>query len=151
MVGEAPGLNEDRLGRPFVGAAGKFLNQLLELAGLRRDEIFITNVVKCRPPGNRDPNEDEIRICTSNFLRLQFQIIRPRLSVALGRFAGSVLLEREVVMSKEHGKIYPCNYAGVEHRLFLTYHPAAGLYGAKTKQKLITDFRILRSVVKSLE
>ncbi len=150
FVGEAPGFNEDKQGRPFVGAAGKFLNELLEIAGLKREQVYITNVVKCRPPGNRDPMDDEIEICTTNYLQHQFRMIKPRLTVALGRISGRVLLGRPVLMARDHGEVYPCTYAGVNHRLFLTYHPAAGLYGAETKRKLIRDFQKLRALVKDL-
>lgn len=150
-VGEAPGSNEDKQGRPFVGAAGRFLDRLLEIAGLSRKDIFITNVVKCRPPGNRDPAEDEITTCTSTFLHAQFQLVRPALTIALGRIAGRVLLGRPVLMTQEHGKLFPCEYAGIKHNLFLTYHPAAALYGARNKEKLIQDFQALKSTVAELK
>ena len=150
FVGEAPGFNEDKQGKPFVGAAGRFLNQLLGLAGLEREKVFITNIVKCRPPNNRDPMEDEIEICTSNYLQSQFQLIKPRLTVALGRIAAGELLGKLVVMAKEHGTLHECTYGGVKFRLFVTYHPAAALYGADAKQKLIEDFRKLGKVLKSI-
>jgi len=150
FVGEAPGYNEDIHGKPFVGSAGKFLSELLQVTGLRREDVYITNVVKCRPPQNRDPADDEIETCTTNYLQKQVAIIKPKLVVALGRIAGRTLIGRYVVMGKEHGSLLDCTYAGASFKLFLTYHPAAALYGAETKQRLQADFRKLGSVLKSL-
>jgi len=150
FCGEAPGFNEDLQAKPFVGSAGKFLNELLQIAGLRREGVYITNVVKCRPPQNRDPADDEIETCTTNYLQKQVAVIKPKLVVALGRIAARALLGRYVVIGKEHGKLLDCTYAGASFRLFLTYHPAAALYGAETKSKLQADFRKLKSILKSL-
>jgi DNA polymerase len=147
FVGEAPGFNEDKEGRPFVGAAGRFLDQLLELAGFHREEVYITNVVKCRPPRNRDPLEDEVRTCTSNYLHRQLRIIKPKLVVALGRIAAGELLGRPAVMAREHGRLRELDYGGSRLRLFITYHPAAALYGAEAKRKLVGDFRRLRRLL----
>ncbi len=150
FVGEAPGYNEDVQGKPFVGSAGKFLGELLQVAGFQRENVYITNVVKCRPPENRDPADDEIETCTTNYLQKQVAMINPKLIVALGRIAARTLLNRYVVIGKEHGKLLDCTYAGASFKLFLTYHPAAALYGAETKQRLQTDFRKLGSLLKSL-
>src|SRR5215210_8921509 len=87
LIGEGPGATEDKQGRPFVGASGKFLDQLLEQAGVTRADVWITNVVKCRPPGNRDPLPDEVEICTSNYLQHQIKIVDPSIIVTLGRFS----------------------------------------------------------------
>jgi DNA polymerase len=143
FVGEAPGFNEDKEGRPFVGAAGRFLDQLLELAGLRREKVYITNVVKCRPPRNRDPLEDEVRTCTSNYLHRQLRIVKPKFVVALGRIAAGELLGRLVVMAREHGRLHEPDYGGLRLKLFITYHPAAALYGAEAKRRLVEDFKRL--------
>lgn len=149
FVGEAPGYNEDVQGKPFVGSAGKFLGELLQVAGFQRENVYITNVLKCRPPENRDPADDEIETCTTNYLQKQVAMINPKLIVALGRIAARTLLNRYVVMGKEHGKLLDCTYASTSFKLFLTYHPAAALYGAETKQRLQADFRKLGSVLKS--
>ena len=149
FVGEAPGMYEDRQGRPFVGAAGKALTELIESAGLSREEVYITNVVKCRPPGNRDPTEEEIHLC-SIYLKKQLELIRPKLVVALGRISASALLGRPVIMSKEHGSLVDCSYAGLNFKLFLTYHPAAGIYSGRTKLELQTDFKKLGDIIAKL-
>jgi uracil-DNA glycosylase family 4 len=150
FCGEAPGYNESLQGKPFVGSAGRFLNELLQIAELRREDVYITNVVKCRPPENRAPFDDEIETCTTNYLQKQVAMIKPRLVVALGRTAAGALLGRPVNMGSEHGKLLDCTYAGVEFRLFITYHPAAALYGAEAKQKLKADFKKLGQVLKSI-
>jgi len=146
LVGEAPGFTEDQTKVPFSGAAGNQLNELLREAGLKREGVRITNVVLCRPPQNRDPLPDEIEACR-RFLEGHISIIRPKLVVALGRIAAGELLGRGVTMSREHGTLFGCTYAGVKFELFLTYHPAAALYGAGTKAKLQEDFRKLGEIV----
>jgi len=151
FCGEAPGYNESIQGKPFVGSAGKFLNELLKIAGLRREDVYVTNVCKCRPPKNRDPSDDEIETCTTNYLQKQISMIKPKLVVALGRIAARVLLGRYLVMGKEHGNLLDCTYAGTSFKLFITYHPAAALYGARTKTKLQTDFGKLGQILKSMK
>ena len=151
FCGEAPGYNESIQGKPFVGSAGKFLNELLKIAGLRREDVYVTNVCKCRPPKNRDPSDDEIETCTTNYLQKQISMIKPKLVVALGRIAARVLLGRYLVMGKEHGNLLDCTYAGTSFKLFITYHPAAALYGAGTKTKLQTDFGKLGQILKSMK
>jgi len=150
FVGEGPGHMEDLKGVPFCGAAGKFLGDLLKTAGLQRGQVYITNVVKCRPPENRIPLDDEIEICTSNYLKKQMAMIKPRLAVSLGRTSTRALLGKEISMSKEHGTLLDCAYAGVKLKLFVTYHPAAALYGAQAKQKLQADFKKLGQIVESV-
>lgn len=150
FCGEAPGYNESLQGKPFVGSAGKFLNELLKIAELRREDVYITNIVKCKPPGNRVPLDDEIEICTSNYLQKQLALIKPKLVIALGRTAAGVLLGRSVVMSEEHGRLLDCTYAGVKFKVFVTYHPAAALYGAEAKKKLKADFEKLGQILKSI-
>jgi len=149
FVGEAPGYWEDQQGKPFVGAAGKFLNSLLEVAGLKRDRVYICNTLKCRPPGNRDPLPEEIEACKP-FLVGQLSFLKPELVVALGRISAGELLGREVSMTTEHGKLVNCTFAGMRFKLFLTFHPAAGLYSGSTKKLLISDFEKLGEVVKEL-
>ncbi|MEM2192037.1 MAG: uracil-DNA glycosylase [Candidatus Hadarchaeales archaeon] len=150
LCGEAPGASEDRMGRPFVGAAGRFLNELLEMIKIKREEIFITNVVKCRPPGNRTPREDEVSICASNYLTTQLEKLKPRLVVALGRTSAGVFLGRPVRMEEDHGKIFECDYEGVKFKLFVTYHPAAALYGGKVQEILKKDFCKLGLLLRNL-
>ncbi|MFQ6129912.1 MAG: uracil-DNA glycosylase [Candidatus Hadarchaeaceae archaeon] len=149
LIGEASGFNEDKSGVPFVGAAGKNLDILLQTAGLKRNDVYITNTVLCRPPQNRDPLPDETEAC-KRFLEGHISVIKPKLIIALGRIAAGALLGRYVTMGREHGTLLDCTYAGVSFKLFLTYHPAAALYGAETKSKLQADFRKLGSILKSL-
>lgn len=148
LLGEGPGFMEDKTKVPFCGAAGKLLNELLREAGLKREEVRVTNTVLCRPPQNRAPFDDEVETCTTNYLQKQFAIIKPKLVVALGRTAVRALLHRDVVMGGEHGKLLDCTYADVKFKLFLTYHPAAALYGAEAKQRLQADFKKLGEIMK---
>ncbi len=144
FVGEAPGGREDELGRPFVGQAGKLLDTLLEMIGIKRSEVFITNVVKCRPPGNRDPTEEEIVAC-SPYLIEQIKIIRPKIIVALGRHAARFLFTKAGLrwgnMRVMHGKVYDGVIEGVKVKLMATYHPAAALYSPKLRPLLEKDFQ----------
>jgi len=149
LVGEAPGLMEDKSGLPFVGAAGKNLDMLLQTAGLKRENVYITNVVLSRPPQNRAPLPDEIEACHP-FLEGKISIFQPKLMIALGRIAAGELLDRPVVMNEEHGTLLDCVYASVKFKLFVTYHPAAALYGAQAKQKLQADFIKLGQIVKGM-
>jgi len=149
LAGESPGFFEDKSGVPFVGAAGKNLNALLCEAGLRREEVYIANTTKCRPPQNRDPLPDEIEACRP-FLEGQISVIKPKLVVALGRIAARELLGRYVSMTREHGSLVDCTYAGQSFKLFLTYHPAAGIYSGATKLQLQADFKKLGQLLKSM-
>jgi uracil-DNA glycosylase family 4 len=124
FIGEGPGFHEDRQGEPFVGAAGQLLNRLLAEIGLRRDDVYIANVVMCRPPNNRDPYPDEIDTC-SPYLREQIALVDPHVIVTLGNFATRYLLERQVSISRVRGQRFP-----IEGRLVIpTFHPAAILRG----------------------
>jgi uracil-DNA glycosylase family 4 len=137
FIGEGPGYHEDRQGSPFVGNAGQFLNELLEIAGLSRNAAFITNVVKCRPPNNRDPNPDEMAAC-SNYLDRQIALINPRMIVTLGRFSMARFFPGEKI-SQIHGMARM-----VEGRLCVAmYHPAAGLHQASLADIIRADFRKL--------
>jgi DNA polymerase len=129
FVGEAPGAEEDRLGRPFVGRAGKFLDKMLEIAGLNREEVFITNTVKCRPPENRDPKKEEVAAC-KRWLEKQISVIEPELIVVLGRIALKRLLDKDKI-GEVRGKVLEKKYFSdgkfVTQKYFITYHPSAGL------------------------
>jgi uracil-DNA glycosylase family 4 len=139
FVGEGPGFNEDREGRPFVGAAGTFLTELLGTVGWRRDDVFITNVVKCRPPGNRDPEPDEVAAC-SPYLGRQLDVIDPALVVTLGRHSlGSFLPGARI--GQAHGTARPgATDLGPEGGLvFAMYHPAAALHQGSLRRTLLDD------------
>jgi len=147
LLGEGPGFTEDQTKIPFSGAAGKYLDNILHEVGLRRENLYVTNVVLCRPPQNRAPLPDEIEAC-KHFLENHISVIRPKFIVALGRTATETLLGEPVIMGEEHGKLLERIYSGVKFKLFITYHPAAALYGSETKQKLKTDFKKLAQISK---
>ena len=129
FIGEAPGFNEDEQGRPFVGRAGKLLEEFLGSIGKRREEVFITNVVKCRPPNNRQPEEDEIKICTSLYLNKQIELIKPKLIVCLGNVSANYIFKKFNLkfesMNKQHGKIFLISNLFTQTKIIATYHPAA--------------------------
>ena len=145
LIGEGPGWHEDQQGRPFVGAAGKFLNELLGLAGLNREDVFITNVVKCRPPGNRDPLPDEIAACAP-YLERQIAAIDPDVIVTLGRFSMSRWFPGEKI-SKIHGQPRKDG-----RRLIVPmYHPAAALHQGALKAVIEEDFTKLPKFLADVE
>jgi uracil-DNA glycosylase len=139
FVGEAPGFYEDKQGEPFVGAAGKLLNELLESAGLSRSEIYIANVIKCRPPNNRDPEPDEVETCKP-FLLQQIEIIKPALVCSLGNWATQTLLDRKVGITKVRGQVIRLE----KFVLFPLLHPAAALHQGNLREPLIEDFKKLK-------
>jgi len=147
LVGEAPGYWEDVKGRPFVGAAGKMLDEMLSKAGISRRDVYITNVVKCRPPENRDPLPSEIQTCTL-YLDRQIKIIKPKFLVTLGRHAASYILAKAAIetegITKIHGKIYEASLLGFRVFVVPMYHPAAALYKAKYQDELYKDFQLLK-------
>ena len=143
LVGEAPGKNEDLQGRPFVGAAGHYLTDLLALAGLSRDEVFIANVLKCRPPSNRDPHPDEIATCTP-YLRDQVRAIGPEFLVTMGNFSTKFILKTERGITRLHGQV---TMAG-RFKVFPVYHPAAALYDPTKQVAIEADFRRLGELLK---
>jgi uracil-DNA glycosylase len=124
FVGEGPGEQEDLKGEPFVGRAGQLLTQLIEGIGLTRADVYIANVVKCRPPGNRDPHPDEIEACAP-WLDRQLELIRPRVIVTLGNFATKLLLETKEGITKLRGKEFAFSRAGIDAVLLPTFHPSA--------------------------
>jgi DNA polymerase len=141
FIGEAPGVNEDRQGRPFVGAAGNFLSELLAAAGLRREEVFICNVLKDRPPGNRDPLPDEIAACRP-WLDEQIAIIDPLVIVTLGRFSMARYFPRQSI-SRIHGRA-----ERVGQRFVVPmYHPAAALHQQSLRDTILDDFRALPALI----
>jgi uracil-DNA glycosylase len=144
FIGEAPGKNEDQQGLPFVGAAGKFLNEMLAGIGLKREDIYITNIVKYRPPGNRDPYPDE-KAAFLPFLRAQLEVIKPKLVITLGRHSMDSLLPG-LRISDCHGQ--PKRYNG---QVYLPmFHPAAALYNGAMRQTLIDDFAKIPAVLKKV-
>ena len=145
FIGEAPGKNEDELGLPFVGAAGKFLNQMLAEAKLSRADVYITNIVKYRPPGNRDPLPEE-KAAFLPFLQSQLEVIKPLLVATLGRHSMDSLLPG-LQISKAHGQ--PKRYKG---QVYLPlFHPAAALYNGGLRQTLIEDFARIPAILHKLE
>jgi uracil-DNA glycosylase len=145
FVGEAPGKNEDEQGKPFVGAAGMILNQALEKAGIKRAEVFITNVVKCRPPGNRVPENDERSICRQ-YLDRQISLIAPKIICILGSTAYSSILGGKSI-TKNRGKIMERN----GQKYFLTIHPAAAIYNKNLRSVLNNDLFLLSKEIKKME
>ena len=147
FIGEAPGQSEDLKGEPFVGTAGKFLDTLLSEIGLSRADVFITNVVKCRPPRNRDPRPDEIETCTP-FLNRQIGIIQPRFIVTLGNHSTSYVLSKARLpfrsITQARGKVYETSILGLKVAVFPTFHPAAALYSARYKKQLEEDFHRMK-------
>ena len=142
FIGEAPGKNEDLTGEPFVGAAGRLLDELLDSIGLARSQVFIANMVKCRPPGNRDPEELEIGTC-SPFLARQIDLVDPVVIATLGRFATHFVLQTSVPITALRGRLYRVN----DRRVVPVFHPAAALYDGSKRSVLQDDFRRLRAVL----
>jgi uracil-DNA glycosylase family 4 len=142
FVGEAPGFHEDKQGIPFVGAAGQLLGKLLAAIGLSREDVFVANVLKCRPPGNRDPLPEEIEVCKPYLLR-KIQLIQPRVICTLGNFATKLLTGSPLGIMKAHGRPQEREVAGRVVTLFPVCHPAAGLRSDSVKQLLREDFETL--------
>lgn len=144
LVGEAPGRNEDLQGVPFVGAAGQLLDELLGGIGIVRDEVYIANVLKCRPPGNRDPRDDEIDSC-KGYLREQIRMIRPEVVVTLGNFATKLLVPTEIGITRMRGRRIDW-WLGAT--LIPTFHPAAALRGRpEVKADMEEDFSLVAEVL----
>ena len=150
FIGEAPGFNEDAEGRPFVGRAGKVLDVALEAIGLERREVYITNVLKCRPPGNRDPKPEEIRKCTP-YLDRQVSLLKPNIIVTLGNFATSYILEKFGFkadgIGKVHGKIFEVSNLLLRAKILPMYHPAVILRNSNLFENFMEDFRVLKTLM----
>ena len=140
LVGEAPGRNEDLQGKPFVGVAGKLLTKILASIGLKREDVFIGNILKCRPPMNRNPKPEEIKACWG-YLDKQLKIIRPRVILAMGTFAAQTLLKTDERIGRLRGKFYPLTQ-GI--KLLATYHPAALLRNPGYKRAVWDDMKLLK-------
>ena len=146
FIGEAPGAEEDQQGRPFVGAAGRLLTRIIEAMGLTRDEVYIANVLKCRPPNNRDPSPEEVEACEPYLLQ-QIEMIQPKVICTLGRIAAQALLRTAAPLSGLRGRVHA--YGGI--RLLATYHPAALLRNPKLKSATWDDVRLLRKEYDGVE
>ncbi|MBI2873599.1 MAG: uracil-DNA glycosylase [Firmicutes bacterium] len=139
LVGEAPGKEEDRLGKPFVGAAGQLLDRILAAVDLSRREVYITNVVKCRPPGNRLPTTEEVRLCMP-FLKRQLELIQPAIIVCLGALASQTMIDQSVRITRDRGTWVEKSGA----RIMPTFHPAALLRDPGKKKPVWEDFKAVR-------
>lgn len=154
FIGEAPGKNEAETGRPFCGASGKLLDKLLEAVDIPRKEVYITNIVKDRPPNNRDPLPEELSLYAP-FLDRQIEIIKPSAIATLGRFSMNYILDRYgspdmlLPISKNHGKTYKLKMSYGEINAIPLYHPAAAIYNTKTKEDLEEDFKKLKKYFKA--
>ncbi len=144
IIGEAPGAEEDRRGEPFVGRAGKLLDEMLRAVGLDRSTVFITNILKCRPPSNRDPAADEAAACRG-YLERQIELIKPRLILAVGRIAAQQLLHTDSPLGRLRGRAYSLNNGQVP--LVVTYHPAYLLRSPSQKRKVWEDLCLARQIV----
>jgi uracil-DNA glycosylase family 4 len=147
LVGEAPGYWEDVKGKPFVGAAGKFLDVLLSEVEFLREDVFICNVLKCRPPRNREPKTVEIRTCTP-YLDRQIRCIQPKFIVTLGNHSTAYVFSKAALsfngITRVHGKFYETTVLGMKVTVFPTFHPAAALYSGKYKEQIVSDFKLLK-------
>ncbi len=153
FIGEAPGENEAKTGRPFVGRAGKFLNELLESVSIPRESVYITNIVKDRPPKNRDPLPEEIE-AYAPFLDRQLEIIKPKVIATLGRFSMQYIMKRYGLefelgpISTLHGKVFDTKMPwGDRVKVVALFHPAAAIYNQQLKPQLMEDFKVLKTVI----
>jgi DNA polymerase len=150
MIGEAPGYHEDIKGQPFVGSAGRVLDELLMSIGIKRNEVFIGNIIKHRPDENRDPNEEEIKACGS-YIERQIQIIKPRLIVTLGRHSTKYVMSNVDVefrgISEIRGKVFEKHLFGIRLKIIPTFHPAATLYNPTYRNFLENDFQMINKLL----
>jgi uracil-DNA glycosylase family 4 len=152
FIGEAPGESEAKTGRPFVGRAGKFLNELLESIAVPRESVYITNIVKDRPPKNRDPQPEEIEMYAP-FLDKQIEIIKPKVIATLGRFSMQYIMNRYGLdfeigpISTLHGKIFETIISGEKVKIVPLYHPAVALYDGSKRGELLEDFKVLKTLI----
>jgi uracil-DNA glycosylase len=143
IIGEAPGQHEDEQGKPFVGKAGLLLTEMLRAAGLDRDEVFITNILKCRPPGNRDPKQEEAENCSA-YLRQQRELLKPKIILAVGRIAAQTLLNTDAPLTKLRGKVHKLG----DTPMVVVYHPAYLLRSLLEKRKAWQDLQLAVQTVK---
>jgi len=150
FIGEAPGFNEDKQGRPFVGRAGKLLDEMLESINLSRNDVYIANILKCRPPNNRNPEKGEIESCTE-FLNEQIEIISPKIIVPLGNFAVQYIFKKygfeSKMISKVHGKIFKKTTLFGPISIIPMYHPAIATYNPNKKSILLEDIQVLDQII----
>ena len=152
FVGEAPGKNEAATGRPFCGAAGNILTQLIESVGLKREDVYITNIVKDRPPDNRDPLPEEIKIYAP-FLDRQIEIIQPKIIATLGRYSMAYIMEKFGLfnelksISQIHGRIFDVTTSWGNVKIITLYHPAVALYQNSLKEEMFKDFQVLKNTM----
>jgi DNA polymerase len=144
FIGEAPGAEEDRQGEPFVGRAGQLLNNVLKAIGLSRERVYIANILKCRPPGNRDPRPEESQACRP-YLRRQIELLNPKVIIALGRIAAQNLLQTETPISKMRGREYSYENSGIP--VVVTYHPAYLLRSPREKRKVWQDLQLALKLI----
>ena len=144
IIGEAPGADEDRQGEPFVGRAGQLLTQMLRAIGLAREEVFIANILKCRPPNNRDPKAEEVSACR-HYLNRQIELLQPKIILALGRIAAQSLLQTDTPIGKMRGRLYHLDQYQIP--TVVTYHPAYLLRSPKEKRKVWEDLKFARQQV----
>lgn len=148
FIGEAPGKKEDQIGEPFVGAAGKFLDEMLETINLKREDIFIANVVKHRPPKNRDPKQEEAEACWP-YLKRQIELINPKLIVFLGRHSMNRFFP-EFKISEVHGKQFQKKFICRNQTFLALYHPAAALYNGGMRETLLNDFAKIPEILNEI-
>ncbi|MBU1111924.1 MAG: uracil-DNA glycosylase [archaeon] len=143
FVGEAPGSEEDRQGLPFVGRSGKFLDEMFNLVGIKREEVFITGSVKCHPENNRNPKAGELKTCKKLWLDTQIEIVKPEIIVLLGRVALQNFLGNKYKLDLDHGKIIGVDFnsSGKKQKFFLIYHPSAGRRFPEIRKKIQADFK----------
>ena len=145
FIGEGPGADEDRLGEPFVGRAGKLMNMAFDMLGIKREEVYIANIVKCRPPKNRDPEKDEQEACIG-WLRNQVKLINPKIIVCLGRIAAMKIIKPDMKITKEHGIFFKKG----DILMMATLHPAALLRNPNNKPQAFEDYLKLRDKLEEL-
>ncbi len=149
LIGEAPGANEDKTGIPFCGKSGDFLDEMLNRAGIKREDVYICNLLKCRPPKNRDPNSKELKACTP-YLDRQIELIKPKVISSLGRYSMEFLMKKYGLdeqldkISNIHGQVF--DVKSLNLKLVPLYHPAVAVYNANMKDTLIEDFKILKDI-----
>ncbi|MEF8878990.1 MAG: type-4 uracil-DNA glycosylase [Candidatus Thermoplasmatota archaeon] len=150
FIGEAPGHREDKKGLPFVGRAGKILDELLDSISLDRKKVYITNIVKCRPPRNRNPLKSEIKVCTP-YLDKQLSLINPKIIVTLGNFATRYIFDKFNLdfekISKTHGETFQIEGLGGTFKIMPVYHPAAATYDPNKKTMFLEDFKKLKEII----